>query len=1128
MEKNLTIHGENPCVMKMLKVMKLTVFLLLVTFVGVFASETYSQTTKISLKAEQISLEEFLLRIENQSEFRFFYTGEINVDQKVSGKFKKQKIAAILDAISEETGIKYEVMGRQIVLSPKNAKGTIKSIQPQKTVSGKVTDASGLPLPGVTVVVKGEQKGTITNIDGTYSFKEIPENATLVFSFVGMKTQEIAVAGKTLINATLEEDVIGLDEVVAVGYGTMRKSDLTGAVASISSENLEKQPSQNLTQALRGAIAGLDVGLSPSAKGVGDLLVRGKTSLKANNAPLIVLDGVIYNGDLADINTEDVESIDVLKDASSAAVFGSRAAAGVIIVTTKVGKGEPRINFNVSTGFSYLKDRTERTDVESYLRRRSDYWQYTRTEMPVGYFHNPQNLPNGLTTEEWRNYDAGVGDFSNEQIFFSRNELNAIELENYLEGNYVDWYDEIFRTGLRQDYNASITGSSDRISYYYSLGYLENQGFYTDESFSSIRSRLNLESKVTDFLNVGLNAQFSKRDESPEFPSYNLGVNMSPLGSIYREDGSIKYLPHDDSAVQNPFNYRYSDNFEKDYDMLANIYADLKLPFGFSYRINWINQLRWDQNYHFGYTTDEQTGSGASRNTAHYYQWFVDNILSWKKTFGVHKFDVTFLYNTEKTQYWSETAENSMFEPSQDLSYHQLNHGTAPVVGANDWVSSAAAMMGRINYSLMDKYLFTVSFRRDGYSAFGVSNPWANFPSAAVAWRISDEDFFNVSQIDYLKLRVSYGVNGNRDVPTYAALQHLGSVKYIYNIAGAHQSVTGFQPTRMANPELQWEGTAAWNGGIDFAIFDNRISGSLEAYSMLTTNLLLDRSLPSITGYSSITSNLGAVANKGIEISVNTRNIETGNFSWSSQFIFSVNRNKIKELYGDMTDVTDEDGNVIGQREADDYSNNWFIGQDIDRIWDYETAGFWQIGEEEEAQKYNAQPGDVKLVDQNDDGTISPREDKIFLGYSTPRYRASLVNNFTFLKNFDVSFLINAQLGWKGINNNHIHSGWQYSRMGRYDYPYWTPENQTNEWGRMGSNNPFEANYYINRSFVRLQNFSVGYRVPKNFIERFNIDALRLSFDLQNAFVSSPWDLWDPETTEPTPMIGTFNLRVTL
>lgn len=587
----------NPCFKKLWLIMRLSSLLILLAVFTSTAS-VYSQATKLTLKMKNARIADVFDAIEQQSEFYFFYNRDAFDDEReVSVDFSNKNIEEIMQELFNSKDVNYEILDRNILIKvPDNKLSENRRQQQQQNyVSGTVSDETGQPLPGLTVVVKGTTRGTVTNADGRYTLSNVPEDATLVFSYVGMLTQEVQVGNQTSINITMESDAIGIEEVVAIGYGTMRKSDLTGAVSSISSENLENQPSQNLTQALRGSVPGLDVGLSPSAKGTGSLLIRGKTSLKANNAPLIVLDGVIFNGDLADINTDDVESIDILKDASSAAVFGSRAAAGVIIITTKIGTGEPRINFNVSTGFSHLKDRTARTNVDSYLKRRTDYWEYTRTEMPEAYFRNPSNLPSGVTMDQWRGYDSGVDDYNNEEIFFSRNELNAVELENYLAGRSVDWYNEIFRTGLRQDYNVSITGASDRISYYYSLGYLDNEGFYTDERFSSIRSRLNLESDVTSFMKVGLNVQFSKRNESAQFPSYNLGVNMSPLGNIYREDGSLKFLPHDDSAVQNPFYYRNSDNFEIDYDLMANMYADILLPFGFSYRINWINQLRWDQ-----------------------------------------------------------------------------------------------------------------------------------------------------------------------------------------------------------------------------------------------------------------------------------------------------------------------------------------------------------------------------------------------------------------------------------------------------------------------------------------------------------------------------------------------------
>ena len=1087
----------------------------------------------VEVEFSDAKLQDVFSSLEDLTNYRFFFH-KSDIEKKVRFSLIRQRIsvADLLLRISRDAELSFKQLNENIsVRKTKSGELDTKKLEiiiQTRNITGKVTSYDdGEGLPGVNVVEKGTSNGTVTDLNGDYSL-EVSEGATLVFSSVGFTSEEVETGNRSVIDVVMVEDIQQLQELVVIGYGTAKKEDLTGAISSISSEELEKQPSQNLTQILRGSIPGLDVGLSPSAKGTGDLLVRGKTSLKANNEPLVVVDGIIYYGDLADINPADVESVDVLKDASSAAVYGSRAASGVILISTKSGQGEPQVTFNVSSGFSHLKDRTPRMDAEAYLQMRSDNFTINQTERPEGYFANPNNLPQGVTIEQWRNYQSGVDGFSNEEIFFNRNELNAIELENYLAGRETDWYDAIYRTGLRQDYNISISGAADKISYYYSLGYMDNEGFYTDENFKNIRSRLKLESDVADFLQVGLNAQYSNRDESAQHPSYHLGVNMSPLGSIYHEDGSLKYLPHDDNAVQNPFYYQFSDNYEIDNDLIGNVFAKVELPWGFTYRINWINQFQWDNDYYFEYTTDERTGSGADREESNRHQWFIDNILSWNKTFGIHRFDVTLLYNAEKTRYHSTNAENNMFAPNEALGYHQLNHGTAPIVGANDWVSTAAAMMARVNYSLMDKYLFTASIRRDGYSAFGVKNPYANFPSAAIAWRLSDEDFFNVNWVNFLKLRVSYGVNGNRDVPTYAALQHLGSVKYIYNINGGKQSVTGFQPTRMANPALMWEETAAWNAGFDFAIFDGRLSGALEAYSMKTTNLLLDRSLPSITGYSNITSNLGAVGNKGLELSLSSTNIENSDFSWGTRGIFSMNRNEIQELYGDMEDVLDENGNVIGERPANDYSNNWFIGEDIDRIWNYELDGVWQIGEEDEAEKYSAEPGDFKIVDQNGDGTISPREDKVFLGYTSPRYKVSLINDFTVWKNFDISFMLNMQLGWDGANNNHFHSSWAYGRMGRYDYPYWMPDNPTNEWASLNSNNPFGASYYISRSFIRLQNFSVGYRVPQDFLQKFNVEALKVSFDLQNAWWASKWDLWDPETTQPTPMLGTFNVRLTL
>jgi TonB-linked SusC/RagA family outer membrane protein len=1110
---------------KITRVMKLTMTLFLFAVLAATAGTTYSQTARINLKMKDATLVDVFREIERTSEFGFFFKSEeMDLNKHVSIDLRNATIEEVLKKILIDN-YDYRILDKNIIVTRGNFDTTEQ--QQQKSVSGKVTDSSGAPIPGVSVVLKGTTNGTITDTNGNYSLSNIPGNATLQFSFVGMKMQELVVEGKTIINVSLAEETIGIEEVVAIGYGVQKKSDLTGAISSISSVDIEKQASNNITQILRGGIAGIDASLSNSAKGTGDLLIRGRNSLKANNSPLIVVDGMIYDGDIADINTSDVESIDILKDASSAAVFGARAASGVIMITTKKGeKGKPKINFNNSVGFSSLQNIQKVFDTEGYLNMRMDYWETNRTEMPVGYYRNPTNLPSDISLQQWRNFD-GNSPLSDTELWFSRNKLNGGELKNYLKGSSVDWYDQVFRTGLRQDYNVSISGASDNVSYYYSLGYVNNEGFRVDEKYENFRSRFNLESNVTDFLKVGINGQYSRRNESSQYP--DIPVSNSPIGNIYNEDGTYKLYDHSDGFDTNPFYYRYSDKFNISNDLLANIYSEIKLPWGFAYRCNWINRIQWSSDYSFQYTTNERTGSGGSRTEYNYNKWYVDNILTWNKTFSaIHKFDFTFLYNVEKASSWKSIGSNSTFMPSETLGYHQLSFGANPVVSDNDETLTADALMARLNYSLLQKYLFTVAIRRDGYSVFGAKNPWANFPSAAFAWRISEEDFFKVKSIDYLKLRISYGINGNRDIATYQSLAYLNPYKYIYQTENGKQTFSGYYSSRMANAGLRWEQTSAWNAGIDFSILGEKLSGTIEGYRMSTNDLILDRSLPYMTGYGAITTNLGEVQNKGIEITLNSRNIQKQNFEWASQLIFSLNRNEIKHLYGNMEDVLDKSGNVIGQKESNDYTNNWFIGEDIDRIYDYELNGIWQEREKAEAAKFGLQPGDFRVVDQNGDGKISSREDKIFLGYYTPQYKVSLLNNFTLFKNFDVSFLLNAQLGFYGSNNEHFHTGFEYGRLNRYEYPYWTKNSPLNEFASLDSSNPYNASYYVNRSFVKLQNLSIGYRVPSRYIQAYKIQNMRLSFNLQNAISMTAWDFWDPETKTATPMLGTFTVNITL
>ena len=1129
MKKKWFYHGHRSVVCKILIKMKLIILFLCLSFLGTWAIDSYSQTTKISLNIEDSSIKRILNLIEEQSEYRFFYSGDVDVEKKTSIIIEDKSITEILDRLFTESNVRYRISGRQIALFYEGSKDGFDTSVQQKPISGKVVDGKGMVLPGVTVLIKGTMKGTITDSEGNFKLSGVTGDAILVFSFVGMKTQEIEVTNQTSFNIVMEEDAIGIEEVVAIGYGTMRKRDLTGAIVSISSKDIEKQTASNLTQILRGGMSGVQVGLSTSPKGTSNILIRGKTSLKASNNPLIVLDGIVFTGDMADINVTDIESINILKDASSAAVYGASAAGGVILIETKRGKkGKPIITFNTNIGFSTVADIQELRDPESYLIERIDFFERQFPDKELGYYQRPSDLPPGLSLDEWRNYD-GNSDLTDDEIWMSRIKLNDTEQENYLANRTVDWYDEVFQIGLRQDYTVGITGASDDIAYYVSLGYVNNEGFIVGQGYENIRARANLETRVTNYLKIGLNSQFSSRDESPLSASGTSARGASPYGSIYNKDGTYKLYPHDDVALTNPFYYNYSDRYRVNKELLGNIYADLNLPFGFSYRMNWINRIRSDQNYSFSYSTDERTGSGGSRSDGHGNKWAFENILKWGKTIAdKHKFDLTFLYRTEKSSSWRGVASNSNFVPNELLGYHNLSFGSDPNISNNDVIFTADALMGRLNYSLSDKYLFSALYRRDGSSVFGANNSRAGFPSVSFGWVISQEDFFDIEWIDFLKLRTSWGINGNNSIQNYLALAVLNSTKYIYNTESGKKTFSGYWAKRMANNNLQWEETEALNGGVDFSLFGNRLSGAVELYYMSTNNLILDRSLPTITGYQSITTNLGEVVNRGGEFTINSRNVNNNNFQWGSSFAISMNKNEIKHLYGTMEDILDKDGNVIGQKEADDIANSWFIGESIDVIYDYTVEGIWQIGEETEAMKYGVEPGDLKIKDLNDDGLID-RKDKDFIGHRSPRANLFLRNDFTLFKNIDISLNLLAQIGYLGRNNHHIHTGWQYGRFNQFEYPYWTPENPTNKWARLGSNNPYGANYYVSRSFVKVQNLSVGYNFPERLVKSLKVNGLRLMFNIENAYTFAPsWNFFDAETSSAAPMIGTFSATIKL
>ncbi|MCE5346637.1 MAG: SusC/RagA family TonB-linked outer membrane protein [Bacteroidales bacterium] len=1012
----------------------------------------------------------------------------------------------------------------------------------QRQITGNVTGPDNTSLPGVTVMVKGTTLGTITGIDGKFTLS-IPESAkTLVISFMGMETKEIAISSSNVYNVTLSESLVGLEEVIVIGYGTAKKADLTGSVSRIDGNAIKMQAPTQVVESLSGTVAGLYSVQSSSAEGGGSMEIRGPTSLTAGTEPMIVLDGVIYNGSVSDINPADIESMDILRDASSAAVYGSKAASGVILITTTKGRlGKPTINFSSKIGWATTTNDFRPYGPEDYLKMHRDYQTEVNQNLPYGYYFNPKELPEGITVDQWRNWSANPA-ADNTDEYLARLSMWPIEIQNYKAGKTTNFYDLCIKPALRQDYSLSAGGGTERLNYYWSIGYLNNKGIVTGDEFATVRTRVNLDLTITDWLKLGTNTQFANRDQSVVPANLDYMALQSPYGSMWNEDGTLRKLPND--YITNPLENYYGQNrMDKINTLFSSIYAEVKLPLGFQYKVSFQPSFDFEKDFNFWSsktTTGGETyvGGYGRRDESSAFSWMIDNLLTWKKIFGVHSFDLTLLANAEQNKNWWSRLENSGFAPNQNLGYNALQFGSKPAVSNDDQQSSGDALMARLNYSLKDKYLLTASIRRDGYSAFGQQNPRATFPAFALAWKIDKESFYKISWMNRLKLRLSWGVNGNRDIGIYSAMAKLGSVM---GYDGANV-LSGVYNTTLANPGLRWERTTSANIGFDIGLFDDRIDLSIDAYDATTKDLLMNRQLPQITGFSSITSNLGELGNRGLEISINTVNIKSQNINWRSGVVFSMNRNKIRELWGNYGNYTLLGNTSYG--ELPDFTNKWFPGQARDVVWDYDVTGIWQLGEETAASVYKEQPGDWKAVDVNEDGKYLQLDDKKFIGYTDPRYRIGIKNEVTFLKNFSASLFIRADLGHLRKMAFLTQNKSTFGRQNYWGLPYWSRENPSNEYAR----NDFPDNVdkfgggliiYKPTGFVRVQDFTLSYNLPQSVLQRMKFQNLRVFWSVRNLFTFTKWPGFDPESDKlnstrtatvlaPMPKIFTFGLDLSL
>jgi len=1000
-------------------------------------------------------------------------------------------------------------------------------ISVQAAVTGTVTDANGEPLIGVTVAVKGTNLGALTGVDGKFTINNVPDGAILVFSFVGLKTQEITVAGQSTINVQMEETAIGLAEVVVIGYGTALRRDFTGTVGSLNVETspVAQIPKFNLLETLKGSISGLDIGATNTAGGQPSMMIRGQNSISGSNDPLIVLDGVIYLGSLGDINPNDIASFDVLKDAVSASAYGSRSANGVIAITTKKGQiGKPVISFKASTGFQT--------------------WQ---------------NQPVMMKGEEW----ITVVNARNQYTPGSTEWMKPGELANLAAGKETVWLDEVTRTGVVQDYQISVSGANPNVNYYLSSSYNANKGIIMGDDFDRISFLAKLKTNITKWLEIGFDAGFSRRDYSGNSSNIGTAQVMSPYGVMFRDDqGNLEKYPYTQSGV-NPLwgvTNDVIDNQDIRNNFRLNAYSVVDIPWitGLSYRLNVQANLDKNQSGFFQYEDNFiAEGEGLTRYSAAVVQGFLsrangninnnntfsyvlDNILNYKHLFGQHNIDATLVATRDFRKYSLVITEGSDFTANGNttLGMWGLHKATVQKVnlygvdGSGETANERANIgyFGRLNYSFGDKYFLTGSYRRDGASLFGVNNKWADFFAVGLSWKISNESFFNVEAIDRLKLKLSWGQNGNQGGEPYWTLSTVanaatGQSRYEFTNTGSNINY-GLYQNALGNSKLGWETTEAYNAGFEADLFNTRVSVELDAYFSKTTDQLFRRNIPPMTGFNTIRTSLGQVNNTGVELRINTVNIKSDNWFWNTGITFWKNNNKVVHLYGD--DI-DGDG-----KEDDDLANNLFIGHSIGTIFGYEQDGIVQEDDTEYRALTGAAAGVPKYKDHDGVAGITA-DDRIILGTAVENFRLNM-SNIAGYRNLELYVMV---IGVFGGNDHYLRSNtaaYLTSGTGLFNAnmtskPYWTPDNRSNIYP--SATFAGEARYIAlqSRGFVRIQDVSLSYSFNKNLIDLIKVSSLKLYCSIQNLATFTDWFGGDPETgttvrqnTYPVP--STFSVGV--
>lgn len=1024
--KNNTLSGrycfKNPRFKQIFRIMRISTFLLMVCVFCSYAGNAHSQNAKVSIRMNNVKLDKILNEIENQTDYLFIYNNQVDINKITSVKVKNEAVAQVLDRILSGTGINYELEGTHIILTTEAIKD-LHAQQQAKTVTGTVTDVSGEPIIGANIRIKGTTTGTITDIDGNFSIEAEPQSVIEV-SYIGYLTQETVINNQKSIRFLLKEDTKTLDEVVVIGYGVQKKADLTGSVANINTEKLNTQSNANIGQALQGKIAGVDIVSQGGAPGSGTrIMVRGIGTLN-NASPLYIVDGMYMNS-IDHINPNDIASIDVLKDASSAAIYGSRAANGVIIVTTKEGsntEGKPIIDLSVNLGISTASKFLDMLDAKGW---------------------------------------AEVTTIARQAIGKPALDM-ATDLANKPDN---DWQDIMFRPALMQNYNLSVKGGGKYSTYYTGLGYFNQDGIVKGTNYQ----RYNIQSKndyKRGIFSAGTNLIISFSHDKPlhqELRGGMIGTILQSVPTLEKYDdtreggyggtyGDVVNIPHPLAIIDDNIMDRYNENVK----IFANLYAQIELFKGLKYKLNLTPDFSFERyknylnKYDFGLATNSITQLTERQRRRR--NILVENLLTFDRTFGEHKISALAGYTYQDSRFrhiqaYGEGLPQGL-EEIDAATTNRSNEG-------NSWRSVLTSILGRVFYSYQNKYLFTATIRRDGSSKFGKNNRYGYFPSFSLGWNVAEEKFMeNVHWLDQLKLRGGYGVLGNQEIDNY---QYSSTITTGINYPDGNGGLLqGAFPKNFANPDIKWEETAMTNVGIDFMAFNNRLSLTADYYVKNTKDILLTVPIPiSSGGANDPIRNAGKIRNNGFEFNLGWMDQPNPDISYGINLIGSFNKNKVIAMGS-------ESGSIKGGSTNQNITTSETkAGYPIGGYWLISTAGYFNSQEEVDAYAKDgkkiqpaAEPGDIKFVDANNDGVIND-DDRVFQGSPFPDFTFALNGNMRY-KNFDLS------IGLQGVLGNKIYNATRQtledvtkgSNFLASCLDYWTPENKNASHPRLTWDDP--------------------------------------------------------------------------